>query len=476
MATVRRNPGRLPGTQDLTPRQYRRLSIVQARLELFLDRRGYEVVSTPTLEDTDLFLRKSGGELAARMYSFTDPGGRRVSLRPELTSSVVRAFVEGSFAGQLPLRLQYCSNVFRYDPDQPGLREFYQFGAELLGASRLAADAEIMAFATQGLTALGVRGHRLRIGHLGVVQKLFDELGVSERARVFILDRMSRLREPGARERLAAEAEGLGVLAEPGLQDLARLARSLSEADAEEMVRGFVGDAARTTVGQRQPEEITRRYLRKLRETGQPEVVGRALAFASELAGLQGAPQQVVPRYAQLLRRWGLDPASLSPLAEVLEELDAYDLGPVPVVVDLAMTRGLAYYTGTVFQLEHRRVRGAPALGGGGRYDGLVKALGGKGDVPALGFAYALERVAALLGKDFGDDDAAVPTRVLVVAAEATMAAAVRTAERLRVQGIPAELDIVSRTEEEAARYARRRGVTTVMRVGRDGDTTEEYL
>ena len=80
------------GEQSLS--RQRSAAGVRARLARFMERRGYAEVSTPIIEPTDLFLKKSGGELAAQMYSFTDPSGRPVSLRPEFTSSVALAFAE----------------------------------------------------------------------------------------------------------------------------------------------------------------------------------------------------------------------------------------------------------------------------------------------------------------------------------------------------------------------------------------------
>ena len=471
MATIQR----LNGTRDLTPQEWRRLSIIQARLETFLDRRGYEVVSTPVLEGTDLFLRKSGGELAARMYSFTDPSGRRVSLRPEFTSSVVRAFVEGSFKAPLPLRLQYSGTVFRYELEESGPREFMQFGAELLGADRLAADAEAMAFAVQGLTTLGIKGHRLRVGHLGVVSAMLESLRLSERARVFVLGSLAALRQGSAgRVSVRQEAERLGLLRERDQRDLTRLAQRLATDEAEQMVEGFLAEAVTGPTGQRTPEEVFVRYLRKLRDTEDPARMEQALSFAEALVDITGPSRRALPQLRTLAKKHGVDAGVLQPLEDLLGELAAYDLGSASAIIDLGLARGLAYYTGAVFEVEHSRVHGAPSLGGGGRYDGLVRALGGSEDVPALGFAWALERVSDLLPKSFGDDEPEVATRVLVVAAEATIEQAVATAERLRAQGIPAELDIVSRTEADAARYAQRRGITTVMRVGRDGSTEEQ--
>lgn len=470
MATKQQNGG----PRGLTPKDRRKLALVQKRLETFLDRRGYESISTPTMESTDLFLRKSGGELAAKMFSFTDPGGRRVSLRPEFTSSVVRHYVEGSLKQQLPLRLQYCGSVFRYDSGDKGSREFTQFGAELLGADRVAADAEAMAFAVQSLSALGIKGHGLRVGHMGVVNKLLESLRLSERARVFLLASLTTLRDGGeGQEQVRHRALKLGLLRPRDRPNLNQLARRLESKDAEQMVEGFLTDAVTGATGQRTPEEVFLRYLKKLRESEDPILIERAMEFSSALINVSGPSEKSLIELRALLRYYSLDPTSLEPVERLLEEIGCYDLGQAPLILDLGMARGMAYYTGAVFEIDHPRITGLPALGGGGRYDGLVRALGGRKEVPALGFALALDRVIELLPTGFGNDEPDPPTRVLVVAAEATMAQAVETAERLRSQGIPAELDIVSKTERDASRYAQRRGITTVMRVGRDGKTDE---
>ena len=125
----------MSSSRDRNPFSLQRLVVIRDRLQTFLNRRGYEVIDVPTLEATELFLRKSGGELAAKMYTFNDPAGRKVSLRPEFTSSVVRAFIAKKFSSILPLRLQYSGPVFRYEGSEisePSRTvEFDQLGAEL---------------------------------------------------------------------------------------------------------------------------------------------------------------------------------------------------------------------------------------------------------------------------------------------------------------------------------------------------------
>ena len=157
---------RLPGMTDLVEDELELLDGTQRALQLCLTRHGYRMVDTPMLEPTELFLRKSGGELASQMYSFVEPGGHRVSLRPEFTSAVIRLFIDRSEAAVLPVRWCYAGPVFRHDArgaaESP--RQFTQVGAELIGAAGPYADAEVMGLACQGLTGVGLDGLRLVVG------------------------------------------------------------------------------------------------------------------------------------------------------------------------------------------------------------------------------------------------------------------------------------------------------------------------
>ena len=455
--------------------------IIRDRLERFLDRRGYEVVATPILESTELFLKKSGGELAAQLYSFTDPSGRKVSLRPEFTSSVVRQFIEGTLKGPMPQRWQYCGTIFRYEgvgkENTPGGLEFQQLGAELLGAANETADAEVLATSVQGLSTLGVKGHRLRIGHMGVVNAMLDGLGLSERARVFIVNSFDDLRDPDAgMEVVRARATKLGLLGDERTRALTKLAREMPADEAEGMVEGFLSQGVEGIAGQRSPEEVFRRYLKKLREAGVPEIVDKALRFAAELVAIRGPAGAVRKKLGALIKRFDLDARVLLPVDKLLAALSQYDLRGVPVVLDLGMARGIAYYTGVVFDIDHPRIKGGPSLGGGGRYDGLVRALGGKRDQPALGFAYALERISEVLPASYAEDERESGVRVLVTAQEASLDQAAATAERLRAQGIPAELDLSDRNDADAAKYAHEKGIQTVMRIGLDGGVSERTI
>ena len=132
-----------------------RLRGLEAQLRAGFEPFGYEGIETPILEPLELFLRKSGEEILARMYTFSH-WNRRLCLRPELTASVMRAYTNEMEARSLPLRLHYGGATFRYErPSRGRQRQFTQVGVELIGVAGPAADAEVRHRACAGLAAVG---------------------------------------------------------------------------------------------------------------------------------------------------------------------------------------------------------------------------------------------------------------------------------------------------------------------------------
>jgi ATP phosphoribosyltransferase regulatory subunit len=421
-------------------------------------------------------MQRAGGELASKMFSFVDPNGVRLSLRPEMTSSVARCVVAGSFGKIFPLRIQCSGQIFRYEGAKEGGMELQQLGAELFGIPNIWADAEIISLAVQGLMAIGIHGHTVRVGDMGVVNAILRGLNISERGRMILIDSLSGIRSGSESPSSIQQRLDHGVKdRKQERNSLAELARRLSDQDAVRMVEGFLANSLSRPAGQRTIGEIRERYLRKLRESDDPSVIKRAIEFMVQLAKIKGSFRTTMPKLRRLLSAFGLDVNLLSPIDMLLSALSSYDLGRTRLILDLGATRSPGYYTGPIFTLEHPRLGPVPSLGGGGRYDSLTKALGGS-EMPALGFAYTVDAISLLLPSDFGTMDQELGMRVLVTSQESDISKAVETAERLRRQGIPAELDLLSRTDIEAAAYAAKKGIQTVMRVGRDGSTDERSI
>ena len=161
---------RLQGMHDLSEDAWRKKLEIQQRLCQLLSGYGYRYLETPILESTELFMRKSGGELAAQLYSFTDAGSNSVSLRPEITSPIMRHYLENSVNIELPARWQYCGPVFRFDTSHPDASsQFTQVGGELLGSSEISADVELLNLAVAVPTKLGLDGWNLKLDDLDVL-------------------------------------------------------------------------------------------------------------------------------------------------------------------------------------------------------------------------------------------------------------------------------------------------------------------
>ena len=183
----------LHGTRDLSQKSWASLRTAQDRLRLLFASYGYRVLETPVLEPTELFLRKSGGELAARMYAFYRPRWRP-SKPPSGVHRFHREALPEEDASPVPTRVQYAGPVFRYEGDSKGYRQFTQVGAELLGSSDLRADAEILSLSCSGLSSLGLTDLSLELGDLGVPYQLLSSLGLSDRATMFILGSLTELK------------------------------------------------------------------------------------------------------------------------------------------------------------------------------------------------------------------------------------------------------------------------------------------
>ena len=160
------------GTQDILPEdsiKYRFLQTVAMETAALY---GFKELETPTFEHTELFNRSVGDTtdvVQKEMYTFTDKGGRSITLKPEGTAGAVRAAIQnGLLNDALPLRICYATSCFRYEKPQAGrLREFHQFGVEMFGSKGPASDAEIIALAKSIFDVLQIPDLELRINSIG---------------------------------------------------------------------------------------------------------------------------------------------------------------------------------------------------------------------------------------------------------------------------------------------------------------------
>lgn len=160
------------GTNDIMPSDSAKWRYIEDTVARISKNYGFREIRTPVFEHTELFERGVGDTtdvVQKEMYTFSDKGGRSITLRPEGTAGAARAFLERNlYAEPLPAKLYYNISCYRYEKPQAGrLREFHQFGAECYGAEGPAADAEMITLAGSVLKALGIPGLKLNINSIG---------------------------------------------------------------------------------------------------------------------------------------------------------------------------------------------------------------------------------------------------------------------------------------------------------------------
>jgi histidyl-tRNA synthetase len=373
------------GTLDvLSPDARRRLEVVRISDEV-LGRAGYEPMETPVFEDTEVFARGVGEStdiVQKEMFTFEDKAGRSLTLRPEQTAGVCRAYIEhGMHKLAQPVKVWTAGPFFRHEAPQAGrFRQFTQIDAEAIGSDDPSLDAELVLLLDEILERVGTGPRRLRLSSLGTP---------------------------------ATRAEYV--------EELKRFLRA-REDELSEDVRS----------------RLEQNPLR---------------AFDADHPGTQA----VMKEAPLLLDR--LAPDDAEHFDEVRALLDAagleYDIDPT-------LVRGLDYYTRTVFEFESERLGAQAALGGGGRYDGLIEELGGP-PTPGVGFAAGIERMLLATG----EQPAARDARVYIAIAKAALARdAFGLARRLRAEGIRVEMEQAGRSLKGQLKQADRIGASATVILG----------
>jgi len=172
---------RVKGTRDLLPEDMIKRRYVFERIREVFEVYGFKEILTPTFEYTKLFELRSGEEVVEQLYAFEDKGGRNLSLRPDLTSSVARLFVNAFQTAPKPIKWYYITNMFRYEEPQSGrLREFWQAGVELIGSSNIEADAEVIALLIESYLSTGLKEFTVNVGDRILLDEFAKMIGVKD--------------------------------------------------------------------------------------------------------------------------------------------------------------------------------------------------------------------------------------------------------------------------------------------------------
>lgn len=379
----------IKGFRDILPEEIGPWQDLESTARSVFENFGFREIRTPVLEWTELFSRSIGQDtdiVSKEMYTLTDSKGRGMTLRPEATASVVRAYIQNRLYQQEPVQKLYCLGpMFRHERPQKGrFRQFFQVNAELIGDRGPGSDADLIIMAMHLVSLTGLEDLTLNLNSLGCAEcrPLFRE-----RLKDYLAEKTDSLC-PDCRRR--AETNPLRVFdcKVAGCQQVVAGAPSILEALCNECRDHF---------------EKLQGYLKK--------------------AGL------------------------------------AYTLNH-------RLVRGLDYYNRTAFEIQTEHLGAQNAVGGGGRYDGLVRLLGGP-DQPAIGFALGADRIMALL-EEKGKPQGPGPAFFLAALGDKALERCFQWAIELRKMGLFVEMEYGARSLKAQMKRADRLKSKKVLIVGEE--------
>ena len=371
----------LPGFRDFYPEALALRRFIFGKWRAVARRYGFREYDGPPLEPLELFTQKSGAEIVGQLFNFVDKGDRAVALRPEMTPTLARMVGAHHRDYKKPIKWFAVPQLFRYEKQQRGrLREHFQFNADIIGETDVAADAELIALAIDTLRSFGLTQNDfvVRVSDRRAWQKMFTDTGIAadqQYAAFQAIDKMDREPIEKTRETLAAVTPQVDAL----------------------------------------------------------------LAFAG----------QTTPD------------GDLKTVFDQLGELATY------CKVDFKIVRGLAYYTGIVWEIHDCKGE-LRAIAGGGRYDNLLKLVSGV-DLPALGFGMGDVVLGELL-KERGllpKPEAGVDC-YLVITDEALRPAALKLAHDLRDAGCAVEYSLTPAKVGKQFQAASGLGARSAVVIGTD--------
>ncbi len=290
-------------------------------------RNGFEEYDGPIFEYLKMFQIKSGDEIAEQLFSFEDRGGRELALRPEITPTLARMVNQQINSLPRPIKWFSVPRLFRAERPQKGrLREFFQWNIDIIGVDDVLADAETIFCALDYLKEIGLTPDDIvvKISSRKMLAELLKSIGIEENqldALYTVLDKRSKLPDDTFEEMLAEKL--------PDKDKRNKILELMSVKSIEQIKESFKLSKAAVRLRSPQAEEMVDELSRLF-----------------ELLGAMG-----VNNYC---------------------------------VFDIGIVRGLAYYTGIVYEI-YDKASELRAIGGGGRYDNLLKLFGGP-DIPATGF------------------------------------------------------------------------------------------
>ncbi len=399
----------LPGFREFYPEDYKTRDYLFQKWRSAVESVGFEAYEGPVLEPLELYTEKMGQEISDQLFHFVDKGARKVALRPEMTRTLGRMIAARANALKRPIKWYNIGDHFRYERMQKGrTRCFTQLNVDIFGEAGVLADAEAISTLVLVCQSLGLTSDHfyVRLSDRDLWVSLMEGWGIPAEKQGEVLSCIDKLEKQGESKTINNLSSIIGESAEPLFEKISKLIGLKSVKAIEQWVDLEFDEQKRQNIQKRLGE--------------------------------------------------------CSLLLESLDTLGCADF----VELDLGIVRGLAYYTGFVFE-AFEKGKDSRALAGGGRYNNLIKSLGGP-DMPAVGWGMGdVTMTDCLVENDLlhiSEDQ----IRVFAISFENTRKQALRDITKLRARGVSAQFSYKSGGFSKQLKEANQKGCSHALIYGED--------
>ncbi|MCX6815149.1 MAG: histidine--tRNA ligase [Candidatus Aenigmarchaeota archaeon] len=393
------------GTRDFLPQEMAVRQYVFDIVREVFERFGFEPLETPAIESWELLSRKGGGgeDIKKEVYYFRDKGDREIGLRFDLTAPLGRVVASNPQIPK-PFKRYQIAPVWRYDNPQAGrYREFWQADADIVGSEKMDCEAECLVASAAILEALGFRDFAIKLNNRKILNGIIEFLQIPKEKAPDVFRALDKLEKFGEIE-----------------------------------------------------------VLKEILKAGVKQAKARKLL---EMIKARGSPSTILERERKRLQSYSIAKQGMDELEQIVRKCEAYGIAR-KLIIDLSLVRGLDYYTGPIFEISVRTKKDIGSIAGGGRYDNLVEAYGGRW-TPAVGISLGIERICEIMDSEKMVKHLETKTRVFVaVADEGLTENAMFVAQKLRAAGINTQIELMGRPLKKQLEYVDRAKIPFVVIVG----------
>jgi histidyl-tRNA synthetase len=399
------------GTKDYLPEEMIKRQFVIETIRKKFEDYGFDCLETPVFEDWQMLAKKCGEEVKQQIFRFKDKAGRELGLRFDLTIGMARVIANNPQLPK-PFKRYYIGPAWRYEDVTKGRkREFWQADIDIVGSSSMEAEAECLACAVDCLKSLGFKEFKIILNNRKILDGLLELANIPLEKNLQVFRAIDKLQKIGKK----------GV---------------------SEELKKFLNE-----------EQIKRLF---------------------KLLAIRGDCEEVLSRAKKLLKGIKIAEDGLEEIREIFELSKTYNFSNF-VFIDFSLARGLDYYTGPVFEIRHEASGKIGSVAGGGRYDDLIKILGGQ-PMPATGISLGIERILQILEEEKMLSLPKTKSKVFVANVDEKLKRkAIEIAQKIRSENIPCRLNLGKRSLSKQLEYANSLKIPFVLIVG-EKELKEEKL